>query len=534
MIVQKSNTSILTKIVSAATWNKEFLKQFSRITKKSDSFNQGALGMVLKWCVQYYDEYQDPPKHHLSDVYEANIKAHRIKVEMIPELENILSLVMGDSKAEWNIPFLIEEAENLALVHELSLLKEDLDSAIAQEDLRRANELLNERRLRDASSQAKSVDPLSDDYAISCVFARSQESLFHLKGGLGQLLNPHLKRDSLLAILAPEKRGKTFLMMELCMRAVMARKNVVMFQVGDLSDYQFFRRMWMWMSSMAGDEMYADKERAVPVMDCVLNQNDTCVRAGRVSVGKSIIDPTTGLQIDDIPANYQPCIRCQMKEKDFDGTVLMTKQKSAPVLTEQDCYYWRNIFKQRMRGRKFKVACYPNSTVSVADLNAALNTWHERDNFIPDVIVLDYADILAPEDPKKDVRAQQDERWRALRRMSQEHNCLLVTATQAKRNSYTSMNVEADDQSEDKRKNAHLTGMIGLHQTAEEKNHGILRTGWIMLREGEWSLNNQAVLLQDLATGQPHVDSYLKHVTEPIFKSVKTDDDTPKKKGDAK
>ena len=62
--------------------------------------------------------------------------------------------------------------------------------------------------------------------------------------------------------------------------------------------------------------------------------------------------------------------------------------------------------------------------------------------------------------------------------------------------------------SEDKRKNAHLTGMLGLNQTEEEKKRGIMRPGWVLLREGKFSSYDTVNVLQCLEIGQPILDSW--------------------------
>jgi hypothetical protein len=40
--------------------------------------------------------------------------------------------------------------------------------------------------------------------------------------------------------------------------------------------------------------------------------------------------------------------------------------------------------------------------------------------------------------------------------------------------------------SEDKRKMAHVTGMVGINQTRREKERGVYRLNWVVLREGEF------------------------------------------------
>jgi hypothetical protein len=129
--------------------------------------------------------------------------------------------------------------------------------------------------------------------------------------------------------------------------------------------------------------------------------------------------------------------------------------------------------------------CTSNSTTTVADVRASLDE-KIKGGWIPDVVVIDYADILAPEAGAKlqDFRHQTNETWKALRRLSQDYHVLVVTATQSDAASYEARLVTRKNFSEDKRKLSHVTGMVGLNQTEEEKSRGIYRLNWIVLREG--------------------------------------------------
>ena len=62
--------------------------------------------------------------------------------------------------------------------------------------------------------------------------------------------------------------------------------------------------------------------------------------------------------------------------------------------------------------------------------------------------------------------------------------------------------------SEDKRKMAHVTGMLALNQTAEERAAQLMRVGWIGGRDVAWGAGDQVVCLQHLCGCTPHVDGY--------------------------
>jgi hypothetical protein len=140
-----------------------------------------------------------------------------------------------------------------------------------------------------------------------------------------------------------------------------------------------------------------------------------------------------------------------------------------------------------------------------------MDTWEREDNFIADVIVIDYADLLAP-DPdiaRLEWRNQVNKIWQRLRRLSQERACLVLTATQANARSYDEKKLlTRRNFSEDKRKLAHVTAMFGLNQTGEEKELNVLRVNPIVVREEEYSPSQSITLLQRLQKGRPIAASY--------------------------
>jgi hypothetical protein len=57
--------------------------------------------------------------------------------------------------------------------------------------------------------------------------------------------------------------------------------------------------------------------------------------------------------------------------------------------------------------------------------------------------------------------------------------------------------------SENKAKMAHVTGMIGLNQTPQEKRDGIMRLNWVVLREYEFDTDRCLFVAQCLPLARP-------------------------------
>jgi hypothetical protein len=161
--------------------------------------------------------------------------------------------------------------------------------------------------------------------------------------------------------------------------------------------------------------------------------------------------------------------------------------------------------------RRFKLSTHASYSLTVPEIESKLQAWKRDDGFVPDVVVIDYADLLiAP--GVKDERDKQHQVWGKLRGVSQNWHCLLVTATQADADSYSKSVLSEKNFSEDKRKHGHVTAEFGLNQDPKgrEKKLGIMRLNKIMIREGDKTLNSEVVVLQNLNKGQPIIESYFR------------------------
>jgi len=168
--------------------------------------------------------------------------------------------------------------------------------------------------------------------------------------------------------------------------------------------------------------------------------------------------------------------------------------------------YSKFFLKQKKR---IKLATYANGTLTMKEVSKLLNTWESKEGFVPDVIIIDYADLLVS-DSRQDFRHAQNSIWKDLRGLSQEKHCLVVTATQADANSYEKDTQTLKNFSEDKRKYAHVTAMYGMNKSVDgrDKRVGILRLNELVIREGDFDNTTQVYILQKLAQGRPVLGSF--------------------------
>lgn len=116
-----------------------------------------------------------------------------------------------------------------------------------------------------------------------------------------------------------------------------------------------------------------------------------------------------------------------------------------------------------------------------------LRTMIERcaaDGILFDLVVVDYADIMAPrrEDKSKDLIAQTRNIYIDLRALAHEFNCAVLTATQTNREGAKQATARATDVGDDWNKTRTVDVLIGINTTEAERAAGESRLVWLLSR----------------------------------------------------
>jgi len=166
----------------------------------------------------------------------------------------------------------------------------------------------------------------------------------------------------------------------------------------------------------------------------------------------------------------------------------VVEDRTLEAVTPGECLReWHKV--QRGRDR-FRLSCHPTGSLTVATMSSTLRDW-TREGWVPDVVVIDYADVLAPPPGVREKRDQINGNWEHMRRLSQELHCLLVTATQADAASYDLELLRRGNFSEDRRKHDHVTAMLGLNATDADKKVGVTRLNWLDRRDEKFIVGRQ-------------------------------------------
>lgn len=309
----------------------------------------------------------------------------------------------------------------------------------------------------------------------------------------------------------------TYWLLDIAMRGLRQKLNVAFFQAGDSPEDQFLRRVAIHIAGRSDQEMYC-RAHWRPIGDCVFNQIDKCDRNDRncdhgvfdTSADQYKSDRISYATFDALTKaaeghpDYRPCDSASCTKR--WPCVWLVEEPAVQPLTGNAASRAAGRFFNRYR-RRFKLATYPSGTLTVDEMESCLDEWERQDDFVADIIISDYADIMDAR--VSDFRHKQNEIWKGLRSLSQKKRTLVVTATQADAASYRSNSLTLSNFSEDKRKFDHVTAMFGLNQSPDgrERQLGIMRINELVIREGA-QVQHDVTVLQDLRKGRPFLESY--------------------------
>jgi hypothetical protein len=197
----------------------------------------------------------------------------------------------------------------------------------------------------------------------------------------------------------------------------------------------------------------------------------------------------------------------------------LSKPYNLQPLTPQEAQQIITNYGQQVGEDLFRLVCSPTHSVTASELKAMALEWKKENGWQPEVIIIDYPDILLPEKYEKERRHFENSKWMEIRGWStdKEHNePLIIIPTQIKQAGYKKKYITREEVAEDKRKLAHPTAIMGLNQTEEEKELQIMRFNLVVAREGRCSPSKCCTATQCLDKGQFIAKSFWHSTDENI------------------
>jgi len=474
---------------------------------------------IAGWCIEFYDQYESAPVKEIESIFEKEMK--NVEEDEKDFMADLLDSISDEYERvdKFNVAYLLDQTVEYFDERNLEEFVENISDRLDRGQIVEAKTMAQEFSSV-VTGSSKDLE-LSDERALDVIedaFTSSIQPIVRFPRQLGDFLNDQLVRGGFVAFMGPEKRGKTFLLLELAMRASRQRANVAFFQAGDMTQEQQIRRECIYLAKKSNQEKYSGVMYE-PVRDCILNQLDKCdLKQRECNYGpfegetdKFLRKDITYKKLEKVVKenkSYKTCHNCAKYWKERLGAVWLKRVDTGNPLTVKEAQDVHKKFFMNTN-RRFRLSTHPNRTLTVSEMDNILDLWEREDGFVADMIVVDYVDIMASE-MHSDFRHQENDKWMRLRGMSEKRSVLLITVTQTDSASYDVNTLSPKNFSEDKRKFAHVTAMYGLNQdrSGREKDLGIMRLNEIFIREGAFSKSKQVYILQNLKRGQPALSSY--------------------------
>lgn len=491
------------------------------------------LRQIMDWCIGYYRHYDKAPSKNIQTIFERRSQSIQDK-DLLDNIEATLDNLSQDWEGladEFDPKYLADKAIEYFKIRSFAILAEELSVASEGYDAKAGEEILQKYR-KVESTMSNRVRPMEDDNLLEMALNKAYEPLFRLPGALGKMMNNHLVPGGFIAFMGPEKRGKSWYLMEMAVRACQDHVPTVIFQAGDMDNEDLTMRLAVRVCGRSDRERYC-AEMLVPCLDCRKNQDDTCTLRDRTSRYGLVMPEADEVedngksrkkrrgekkekkqtqfyspeQILEANPDYEPCSVCKTK-RDFDGALYWRVRPECHPITKSDI---KEAFAKKRRVWRTTpiVLTFPTHTLTVSRMRQELDRLEREEGITARCVIIDYADILAAENTRMDFRHQQSAIWASLRGLALERNALVVTATQADAASYDQETIELHNFSEDKRKYSYVTGIFGLNQTRQEKQLGLMRINTLLARNEDFSNLDTVTVIQCLQIGNPLIGSFI-------------------------
>lgn len=419
------------KVLTAMITDQVVCSRIASQWEQGGLFDSDWANLVGGWCCDYFRRYSQPPKEQITTIFQQWADETQVDDKIVNAIESFLQ-GLSDSyehTEEYPSQYLLDVAAKLFNKTRMQKEMESAKMELEQGRIVDAEERLT--RLRKVELGLGSYVEPADEFEVwrQAFEFEKQRPLVTYPGAAGQFFGDSFVRGTLFSFMGPDKTGKTVYLIDLAYRAVRKRSRVALFDTGD------------------GD------------------QDEVMIRLGCRAAGKP-----------ERAGDYEKPVGW-----DDEGQLITSKIEAEAIDPVDGFKAFKRIAK---KDDVLRISCHPNSSISIDGIDGLLDDW-EKDGWVPDVVVIDYADILAPLKGVRDTLEQIDETWKRMRRMSQSRHCLVVTASQSNAAAYGRDKGVLGKQhfSGRKTKLAHVNGMIGINVSEDERKLGMGRLNWVVRRK---------------------------------------------------
>lgn len=326
----------------------------------------------------------------------------------------------------------------------LTVLRDKLEAAVDA-----ANPEAGEEALHRYSSvkqvEFTAVDMFTDIDKIARAYEEERGELFTLGGDLGKMTGP-LSRGDFILVLGESGTGKSFVCLQIGYDAAIHAGLSVLYINCENTESQMIRRIY---SNMTG------RPRETKEVNLPKFVADT--RTYNTDNSEGVVD------------------KWRIQER--------RKKLEAPNLERDAMQNFLNNRVMESNGGQFKLQTFAPKELTVSALEHLLDNLRDYQKFIPDVLIVDYGDLLRPENMREDKRTQIDNIFLGLRAIALDRDICVISPTQSNRAGY-GKDVKKANMAENIGNVNHASMILGLNHTDSEKERGIMRVKILKNRDG--------------------------------------------------
>lgn len=394
--------------------------------------------VIVSWITDYYKKFKIAPKKDVTSIYK--MRCDEIQDEALKDL--VYNYLKNIAESEINInneDYLVDRGKDFVDYKALQEYTENLQACLDTRDMNKARKVQQEYN-KITVAETNEVSLLDKDAVdiIQNALSKEEEVLFSMPGEINSVFG-NIHREDFIIILGAAKKGKSFLLQECAVQALQQRLNVTLVEL-EMNREEEIQRLWKRLFG---------------------------AKSGLVKQGT--YESSRFVECPDEKGKY--------KIELYDINVDEDKSESVEKLQKQ-------LRTMTQYSSNLRLIAYPAGTASVIDICDRVEELAVKENFVTDVLVIDYANITKPIGGGSELRNQLNAINQYLRGFAQKFHCVVITGAQTNRGGFSSNVVGAESLGEDYRQITHVTSLVSMEQTPKMKRNHIMRLRNVAMRNG--------------------------------------------------
>lgn len=418
---------------------------------RPETFDSSLFQEIAKRAISYQETYQEAPGSHITDIFEDILEG---KDDKKASLYHRTFEQMFELKNDINSEYVINQLSSFVRKQNLKTGLTDAVKLIKDGHVDQAEVAISSC----LNSGVVSFQPGTFfwDPSQVCNFLTEEDSGIHIGIEALDALGICPAPKELFLCMAPAGRGKTWMLIHMAKNALLQRKKVLHVTL-EMSEAK--------MAGRYTQSMFSISKRQQEIVAPTFEYDEV----GRLStIG---FDHVTGR-----PHLTMPDIEKHITKK-------ITSMRKLPLIIKQ----------------------FPTGALTINALEAYLESLERFEKFVPDLIILDYADLMKID--SGNLRIDTGSVYKGLRGMAVSRNVAIATATQSNRQAEDVRLITKKHLAEDYSKAAIVDNLITYNQTMAEKELNLAR---LFVAKGRNDKDGQTVLIsQAYEMGQFCLDSTL-------------------------